>query len=599
MSFYDDASLIMYPSGYKEDKIYSLKPTDGSGDLTFTRASTATRVNAEGLIETSPVNLVQYSEDFNNAFYTKVEATVNSNTTTAPNGTTTADSLLDTTTNFIHALTPLTSKAEEPTTFTFSVYAKFKDANRKIALSFDDAISGGCGSGVFNLLTGVFDSAIEVPSAGFTNPIRSSENVGNGWYRLIFTITSNSASSIRSNIFVADNSNNQFYAGNGTGIFIWGAQLNIGATAKPYFPTTDRLNVPRIDYTGGGCGKLLLEPQSTNLLQYSEQFDNVYWLKFVTSITANTTTSPDGTQNADSLISDSGQYGVLYIAAQFTAGQNVTLSIFAKANTSSTIRLGTTDAGIDYNGVFNLSNGTITSSTGVTASIQSMGNGWYRCIVNRTMAGSANIFVVEQEGGKSLYIWGAQAEASSYPTSYIPCPSSSSVTRLADSASKSGISSLIGQTEGTMFLELDIIAGSPVYHTLMQIYGDDNNRIAIGQDINNTNVFMYINANGTVSYQVVTTPAGHYKIALAYKNEDSVLYINGLAAITNSRTITLATSLNTLFLNNLFGNEIGIFKNYQSILFKTRLTNDQLADLTGGNKTTFNSLATFYGYTIL
>jgi hypothetical protein len=53
MSLYDDASLIMFPSGYKEDKIYSLKPTDGSGDLTFTRASTATRVNADGLIEGS------------------------------------------------------------------------------------------------------------------------------------------------------------------------------------------------------------------------------------------------------------------------------------------------------------------------------------------------------------------------------------------------------------------------------------------------------------------------------------------------------------------------------------------------------------------
>ena len=58
MSLYTDASLIMYPSGYKEDKIYSLKPTDGSGDLTFTRASTATRVNAEGLIEKVRTNLV-------------------------------------------------------------------------------------------------------------------------------------------------------------------------------------------------------------------------------------------------------------------------------------------------------------------------------------------------------------------------------------------------------------------------------------------------------------------------------------------------------------------------------------------------------------
>ena len=69
MSLYTDASLIMYPSGYKEDKIYSLKPTDGSGDLTFTRASTATRVNAEGLIEKVRTNVVLYSQLQTNGVY--------------------------------------------------------------------------------------------------------------------------------------------------------------------------------------------------------------------------------------------------------------------------------------------------------------------------------------------------------------------------------------------------------------------------------------------------------------------------------------------------------------------------------------------------
>ena len=51
MSTYSDASLIFYHSGYKAGKLYSLKPTDGSGDLTFTRASSATSVNSSGLIE--------------------------------------------------------------------------------------------------------------------------------------------------------------------------------------------------------------------------------------------------------------------------------------------------------------------------------------------------------------------------------------------------------------------------------------------------------------------------------------------------------------------------------------------------------------------
>ena len=84
MSFYDDASLIMYPSGYKEDKIYSLKPTDGSGDLTFTRASTATRVNAEGLIEEVPVNKLTYSEQFDNTSWIKYNCTITANSIEAP-----------------------------------------------------------------------------------------------------------------------------------------------------------------------------------------------------------------------------------------------------------------------------------------------------------------------------------------------------------------------------------------------------------------------------------------------------------------------------------------------------------------------------------
>ena len=64
MSLFDSASLVVTPNGYKEDKLYSIKPTDGSGDLVVTRATTATRVNSDGLIEQVPYNLFTYSEDF-------------------------------------------------------------------------------------------------------------------------------------------------------------------------------------------------------------------------------------------------------------------------------------------------------------------------------------------------------------------------------------------------------------------------------------------------------------------------------------------------------------------------------------------------------
>ena len=92
----EQASLVMIPSGYKEDVVYSQIPTDGSGDLTFTRASNGTRINSAGLVEVCPWNLLQYSEDFTNGFWNKAITgsatfTVTANQTTAPNGTTTAD----------------------------------------------------------------------------------------------------------------------------------------------------------------------------------------------------------------------------------------------------------------------------------------------------------------------------------------------------------------------------------------------------------------------------------------------------------------------------------------------------------------------------
>ena len=91
MSFYSDASLVMIPSGYKTSKVYCAKPTDGTGDLAFTRSNdTATRVGPDGLIEKVRTNVALYSEQFDNAVYTKSQASVTANATTAPNGTTTA-----------------------------------------------------------------------------------------------------------------------------------------------------------------------------------------------------------------------------------------------------------------------------------------------------------------------------------------------------------------------------------------------------------------------------------------------------------------------------------------------------------------------------
>jgi len=92
------------------------------------------------------------------------------------------------------------------------------------------------------------------------------------------------------------------------------------------------VNVPRIDYTNGSCPSLLVEPQRTNLLTYSEQFDNADWNKVRASVTANTTISPNGIQNADTFASSSGQtiFPALTRNPTFLGNTLYSLSIFAK-----------------------------------------------------------------------------------------------------------------------------------------------------------------------------------------------------------------------------------------------------------------------------
>jgi hypothetical protein len=89
----EQASLVLIPSGYKEDVVYSEIPLDGSGDMNFTRSSNGTRINSAGLVEVCPWNLVQNSENFS-AIWTAQNATITTNSLVAPNGTTTADSLI-------------------------------------------------------------------------------------------------------------------------------------------------------------------------------------------------------------------------------------------------------------------------------------------------------------------------------------------------------------------------------------------------------------------------------------------------------------------------------------------------------------------------
>jgi hypothetical protein len=233
-------------------------------------------------------------------------------------------------------------------------------------------------------------------------------------------------------------------------------------------------NVPRIDYTGGGCPSILLEPQRTNIVLRSQEFDNASFVKNLSSVTPNTTTAPDGTLTADTWTGD-GASGSHYLAqiVSATSGVAYTQSVFAKKGTNDFIQILGTAVIYDANSWanFDLENGVVgTMGSSATATITDFGNGWYRCTMTATATATASgagfllwlitsatsARVETNSLATSVHLWGAQVEEGAYPTSYIPTVAST-VTRNADVISRDNIytNNLIVGGGGTWFVDLD------------------------------------------------------------------------------------------------------------------------------------------------
>ena len=555
----------MVPSGYKEDTVYSVVPSDGSGDLSFTRASNGTRVNSSGLVEVCPWNLLEYSEDFSNAVWNKYQSAITANAISAPNGTTTADKLEYTTTGT--AVLFATSSALQNQVYTLSCYGK-KGTTNIIQIGF--TLSGGDKIANFNLNTGV----ITTTSSGVNASI---ESVGNGWYRCIMSLTTDINTP---NIFINSTSGTT-----GEYIYIWGAQLNIGSTAKPYFPTTDRLNVPRLTYQngGGGCPSLLLEKQSTNIAAYSE--DATQWLlgsiAGTITVTANQTTSPDGTQNADKIqfpaVASSGAYAVSYY--EFTASAtNYSGNFYLKGNSGGEVVY-----------IMYTPDGTNYTSVACTLTTE-----WQRFNITSNLSAGTQYFQIgvdlrdstqTAKNAQTIYVWGRQLEASSYPTSYIPT-TSSSATRVADACYKTGISSLIGQTEGVIFADITPqIFNDSAYQTVAIIYPSYGLSGAtyfhFYKNTGSKTLFFEVwNATSQCSLSYTMANNTRYKVAAGYKNNDFVLYVNGVQVGSDTSGTIGAVSYSTLEMGYDSFNTDSQMSLSEFVLFQTRLTNAELASLT-------------------
>jgi len=335
--------------------------------------------------------------------------------------------------------------------------------------------------------------------------------------------------------------------------------------------------IPRLDYSNGSCPSLLVEPQRTNILLYSEQFNNAAWFPLNATVTANNAISPDGTQNADKIDYTNNNNYLIGTASPNAQNTSYTVSCYAKK--------GTTDIFVfreafyfGSSAKFNLTNGTIVTDTTGTAKITSVGNGWYRCSITQAYtSGQTNMQWSYDSyfNTGNLYLWGAQIEQGTYLTSYIPT-TTASVTRNADQVYKTGISSLIGQTQGTIFIDFNIdnILSQTVDPIIFSFSGLSYIRLFT------TGAIYYTESNTVgLTSPVGTINNGQNKIAVNYKNNDFSMYANGvLVATNNSGAVAAKSQIGLYYLASTIYNP-SLFYNLVT-LFPTKLTGAECISLT-------------------
>jgi hypothetical protein len=294
----------------------------------------------------------------------------------------------------------------------------------------------------------------------------------------------------------------------------------------------------RIDYTDSAKGVALLEPSRTNLITYSEDFSQ--WTSENATATINNETSPDGTVNATKLTPTTSIQRQCIKLAQTQIG-DVVISCFAKKGEYDVIQISDARNGT-YFVNFDLTNGAVGSSNTIAGEIQDYGNGWYRCIgkYNSTLSiNSVRISITENStdgrlvdfagnGTDSLYIYGAQLEQGSYPTSYIPT-NGSTYQRQADVVNGSGNSEVFNDSEGVLFADISALAQESSDRYLSLNDGSGNNRIRFGYTTPTNSVRLLVIASSSqvdITKQLSDTSLFN-KFAIKYKQNDFSIWANG------------------------------------------------------------------------
>jgi len=540
MSFYEESSIIITPNAYKGGTLYAVVPTSGAADMDVTRATAATRVDESGLVN----------------------------------------------------------------------YAEILGDEDVVNGDFSDGLTGWVGNPETTLSVSNNELDIQSSSAGGEYGAAFSEvnfELGKQYIVQLTVVSCNAPTQIRVGSITTTTS----YSQN-----IWASgDIGIGTHSKVYTPSQNypylaiggrndvttlvidnvsvkevtRDNVPRIDYTGGGCPHILAEPQRTNLITYSDVLNST------TGSTLSNSISPDGTLNGLKLNETTGNtqhYGTSH-SAPVVNGTTYTISFYIKKGTYDEVIVYTSSSRISASVEIEFSTESTTLTGGIAGSnfMEDSGNGWYRVGFSGVaiLSGNMPIFLPIKNlstyaGSTSQYTeyWGLQVEQGSYATSYIPTLGST-VTRNQDVFTRDGISSLINSTEGVLFVEMAALADDGTSRDISVSDGSSSNyaRISLSNAVGNIEYNVVVGGSTKASGVSAITQTNFNKIAVKWKINDFALWVNGSEVLTDlSGTSFTASTLTTLNFDRGSGTNYFYGKVNQLQVYPTALSDAELTTLT-------------------
>jgi hypothetical protein len=367
-------------------------------------------------------------------------------------------------------------------------------------------------------------------------------------------------------------------------------------------------NVPRLDYSGGGCPVLLTEGQRTNRITHSEDFSNAAWSKVNSNITINNQISPDGTLNASLMASTSAGS---YISDSLATYNPSDFSIFVKYIDQQFVQLYSGASGNFY-ATFDIQNQVIGASGAWTSNlkIENYGNNWYRisCVFTGAAVGSSVRIGFAQSltstwgglntsFGTSLLLFGAMLEDASYPSSYIKTEGSA-VTRNGDQVFGAGDAATFNDSEGVLMAEASALADDGTSRYIAISDGSNNERVQIIYSSISDNIAMSVvsSNSGQASATVITSQTQNSKLAIKYKVNDCSFWFNGFKIATDTSAV-MPSGLDTLAFERPNNTSQFYGKTSQVQYFNTVLTDSELETLTSW--TSFIEMAQAQNYNII